>query len=53
MLGGPRRCDSVSMSTFTRIRRTLSGLAAETRPEFKRIDASRARYDDGAWLKSS
>ena len=41
------------MSTVNRIRRTLSSLAAETRPEFKRVDASRARYDDGAWLKNS
>jgi hypothetical protein len=39
------------MSTFNRLRRTLSGLAAETRPEFKRVDASRARWDDGSWLK--
>jgi len=37
---------------MTRIRRTLSGLAAETRPEFKRVDASRAQYDDGSWLKA-
>jgi hypothetical protein len=35
---------------LSRLRRSLSGLAAETRPEFKRIDASAARYDDGAWL---
>jgi hypothetical protein len=41
------------MSTINRIRRTLSSLVAETRPEFKRIDASPARYDDGAWLKNS
>ena len=41
-----------AMSTFNRIRRTISGLAAETRPEFKRVDASRARYDDGSWLKA-
>ncbi len=40
-----------AMSTLNRIRRSLSGLAAETRPEFKRVDASRARYDDGTWLK--
>ena len=42
-----------AMSTLNRIRRTLTGLAAETRPEFKSVDASRARYDDGAWLKNS
>jgi hypothetical protein len=46
------RCDIVVMTTLSRLRRSLSGLVAETRPEFKRIDASRARYDDGAWLKS-
>ena len=40
------------MSTINRIRRSLTGLAAETRPEFKRVDASRAQYDDGSWLKS-
>ena len=40
-----------AMTTLNRIRRTLTGLAAETRPEFKRVDASRARYDDGNWLK--
>jgi len=33
-----------------RLRTTLSGLVAEDRPEFKRIDASAARSDDGAWL---
>ena len=43
----------LAMSTLNRIRRTLTGLAAETRPEFKSVDASRARYDDGAWLKNS
>jgi hypothetical protein len=41
------------MSTLNRIRRSLSGLVAETRPEFKRVDASRAKYDDGSWLKNS
>ena len=42
-----------AMPTINRLRRTLSSLVAETRPEFKRIDASRARYDDGAWLKDA
>ena len=41
-----------AMTTMTRLRRSLSGLVAETRPEFKRVDASRARYDDGALLKT-
>jgi hypothetical protein len=52
LVSGPCACDYDVMSTLNRIRRSLSGLVAETRPEFKRIDASRARYDDGSWLKS-
>ena len=38
--------------TFRRVRVALSGLVAEDRPAFKRVDASPARYDDGSWLKS-
>jgi hypothetical protein len=34
-----------------RLGRALSGLVAEDRSGFKRIDASAARYDDGSWLK--
>jgi hypothetical protein len=34
-----------------RVGRAVSGLVAEDRPAFKRIDASSARYDDGSWLK--
>lgn len=34
-----------------RIRRAVSGLVAEDRPSFKRIDVSPARYDDGSWLE--
>jgi hypothetical protein len=41
------------MTKLSRLRSTLNGLVAETRPEFKRVDASRAKYDDGAWLKNS
>jgi hypothetical protein len=33
------------------LRHAAAGLLAEDRPAFKRIDASRARYDDGAWLR--
>jgi hypothetical protein len=33
-----------------RIRKALSELPAEDRAGFKRIDASPARPDDGAWL---
>ena len=39
------------MNTFRRVRVALSGLVAEDRPNFKRVDASAARYDDGSWLK--
>jgi hypothetical protein len=40
-------------SKLSRLRRTINSLAADSRPEFKRIDASSARYGDGAWLKDS
>jgi hypothetical protein len=40
------------MSTFARrVRRAASHLVAEDRAGFKRVDVSRARYDDGSWLK--
>jgi hypothetical protein len=32
------------------VRRLLSDLVAEDRDGFKRLDASSASYDDGAWL---
>ncbi len=51
MLRRPCVRDYVRMSSMNRLRRSLSGLVAESRPEFKRVDASRARYDDGSWLK--
>jgi hypothetical protein len=38
-------------TSLRRLRLSLSGLIAEDRPSFKRIDASRARYDDGSWLE--
>ena len=38
-------------STLRRISRTLSDLVAEDRRDFKRIDVSPARSDDGKWLK--
>jgi hypothetical protein len=41
------------MTKLSRLRSSLNSLVAETRPEFKRVDASRAKYDDGSWLKSS
>ncbi len=39
------------MSKLNRFRRAISGLAAEDRANFKRIDASPVAYDDGAWLR--
>ena len=38
-------------STLLRLRRAVSNLAAEDRPEFKRVDASPVAYDNGAWLR--
>ena len=38
-------------STINRIRRAVATLAVEDRPTFKSVDASPARYDDGAWLR--
>jgi hypothetical protein len=35
-----------------RVRGALTGLVAEDRPSFKRLDASPARYDDGSWLQA-
>jgi hypothetical protein len=49
VVGDPAARDHHHM-TLTRIRRALSNLVAEDRPGFKRLDASAARYDDGAWL---
>ena len=34
-----------------RLHRAVSAAAPEDRPAFKRVDASPARYDDGAWLE--
>jgi hypothetical protein len=39
------------MTKLNRIRRAVANLAVEDRPHFKRIDASRAMYDDGSWLE--
>jgi hypothetical protein len=36
--------------TINSIRRAFSGLIAEDRPGFKRVDASPARADDASWL---
>ena len=37
--------------TLRRLRTAVSGLVAEDRPDFKRLDASPALPDDGSWLK--
>ena len=36
--------------TMNRIRRAFSGLVAEDRDGFKRVDASPVRADDATWL---
>jgi hypothetical protein len=36
--------------TINSIRRAFSGLIAEDRPGFKRVDVSLARADDASWL---
>jgi len=39
------------MTMLRRLRNAVTTVASETRPEFKRVDASPALYDNGAWLK--
>jgi hypothetical protein len=36
--------------TMKNLRRAISGLVAEDRPGFKRLDASPVRADDASWL---
>jgi hypothetical protein len=38
-------------STLRRFRLVLSELVSEDRSNFKRVDVSPARYDDGSWLE--
>jgi hypothetical protein len=38
------------IESLRRFRRAVSGLVAEDRPGFKRIDVSPVTYDTGAWL---
>jgi hypothetical protein len=42
---------STMTKTLRRLRLALSGLIAEDRPGFKRLDVSPARPDDGSWLE--
>jgi hypothetical protein len=41
----------MSTNIFSRVSRVVSALAAEDRPDFKRVHASSVRYDDGSWLE--
>jgi hypothetical protein len=45
------RSASAMHKLFSRVRRVVSDLPAEDRPNFKRVDASSAAYDDGSWLE--
>ena len=38
-------------STLRRLTRAVAGAVTDTRPEFLRVDASPALYDNGEWLK--
>ena len=49
MVGVAPDCDHHHM-TLNSIRRAFSGLVAEDRPGFKRLDASPALTDDASWL---
>jgi hypothetical protein len=40
------------MVNIRRIRTALGALVAEDRPNFKRVDASPVKYDDGSWLSA-
>jgi hypothetical protein len=42
-------CDHHHMN-ISRLRNALSGLVAEDRPGFKRVDASPVRADDASWF---
>jgi hypothetical protein len=37
-------------NALRRLRTVVSQLGTDSRPEFKRVDASPALYDDGSWL---
>jgi hypothetical protein len=37
-------------NALRRFRNAVTQLGADSRPEFKRVDASPAVYDDGSWL---
>jgi hypothetical protein len=40
------------INTLRRFRLALSDLVAEDRPNFKRVEVSPARQDDGSWLEA-
>jgi hypothetical protein len=37
-------------NALRRFRNAVTNLGSDSRPEFKRVDASPALYDDGSWL---
>jgi hypothetical protein len=37
-------------NALRRLRTAVANLGADSRPDFKRVDASPALYDDGSWL---
>jgi hypothetical protein len=37
-------------NALRRFRNAVTKLGTDSRPEFNRVDASPARYDDGSWL---
>jgi hypothetical protein len=37
-------------NALRRLATAVTQLGADSRPEFKRVDASPALYDDGSWL---
>jgi hypothetical protein len=39
------------MHPLARLLRAVGNLVAEDRPDFKRLDVSPARPDDGSWLR--
>jgi hypothetical protein len=49
-LPSPTDWNATMTQMLRRFRRAVSVLGAEDRPEFKRVDASPAVYDDGSWL---
>jgi hypothetical protein len=47
---GPRRDHAHMTNALRRLRNAVTSIASDSRPDFKRVDASPALYDDGSWL---